>query len=228
MATPRNDDRTVTRTYRAAIRLGEDFITIEETITLLVGASDDDVSKAVDLGLRIYQAQREAVDAQVSLIRDAAGTPPAITVRDPEAPASDKQRNFIANLQENLGWSGEQLSGHASTQNIDLVTLTKGQASTFIDGLKKLAEERQSYGEAAKPRAEAPRAEARPSDEPMINDKQVVALEKVAQQRGLDIEAEAQRRFGASLQSLTAEQASGMLRDLQRAPQQRRTAEPAL
>lgn len=32
-AAPRkNDDRTVARTYRAAIRIGEDFITLEETI----------------------------------------------------------------------------------------------------------------------------------------------------------------------------------------------------
>ena len=48
MPTPRNDERSVTRTYRAAVRLGEDFITLEETVTLPLDATDEEVQKAVN------------------------------------------------------------------------------------------------------------------------------------------------------------------------------------
>ena len=149
----------VSRTYRAAIRIGEDFITLEETIALPLDASDEEVTQAVDLGWRIYRAQREAAEAQVTDIRSAIGTPQPITVRDPDSPASDKQRNYIVTLQDNLTWNSEHLAAYAEEQNVDLVTMTKGQASVFIDGLKKLAEERAAYGDSA--RAKAP-SSARP------------------------------------------------------------------
>ena len=113
MATPRksgDDQRLVSRTYRAAIRIGEDFITMEETIALPLDASDEEVTQAVELGWRIFRAQREAADAQVSDIRSAIGTPAPITVRDPDSPASDKQRNYIVTLQDNLTWNSEQLA----------------------------------------------------------------------------------------------------------------------
>ena len=48
MATPRksgDDQRMVSRTYRAAIRIGEDFITMEETIALPLDASDEEVTR---------------------------------------------------------------------------------------------------------------------------------------------------------------------------------------
>ena len=132
MATPRksgDEQRTVSRTYRAAIRIGEDFITVEETIALPLDASDEEVTQAVDLGWRIFRAQREAADAQVTDIRSAIGTPAPITVRDPDSPASDKQRNYIVTLQDNLAWNSEHLAAYAEEQNVDLVTMTKGQAA---------------------------------------------------------------------------------------------------
>ena len=141
MATPRksgDEQRMVSRTYRAAIRIGEDFITMEETIALPLDASDEEVTQAVDLGWRIFRAQREAADAQVADIRSAIGTPAPITVRDPDSPASDKQRNYIVTLQDNLAWNSEHLAAYAEEQNVDLVTMTKGQASLFIDGLSYL------------------------------------------------------------------------------------------
>src|SRR5215212_6606098 len=162
MATPRKsgDERMVSRTYRAAIRIGEDFITMEETIALPLDASDEEVTQAVDLGWRIFRAQREAAEAQVTDIRSAIGTPAPITVRDPDSPASDKQRNYIVTLQDNLAWNSEHLAAYAEEQNVDLVTMTKGQASLFIDGLKKLAEERATYGDGA--RAKAPASASQP------------------------------------------------------------------
>ena len=115
MASPRKngDERSVSRTYRAAIRIGEDVITLEETIALPIDASDEEVAQAVDLGWRIYRAQREAAEAQASEIRSAIGTPQPITVRDPDSPASEKQRNFIVTLQEQINWTSEQLAAYA-------------------------------------------------------------------------------------------------------------------
>jgi hypothetical protein len=229
MASPRKngDERMVSRTYRAAIRIGEDFITMEETIALPLDASDDEVTQAVDLGWRIFRAQREAADAQVADIRSAIGTPAPITVRDPDAPASDKQRNYIVTLQDHLTWNSEHLAAYAEEQSVDLVTMTKGQASLFIDGLKKLAEERATYGDSARAKAPASTPQpTRPVDSAgsanssqsatPVNEKQIHAMERLAQQHGLDLDREARRRFDVDAHGLTYEQASSLLRDLQR------------
>ena len=45
------NEALVTRTYRAAIRCGEDFITIEETIALPPTASDAEIAQAVDAAI---------------------------------------------------------------------------------------------------------------------------------------------------------------------------------
>ncbi|HMO56095.1 MAG TPA: hypothetical protein PKA05_10515 [Roseiflexaceae bacterium] len=218
MATTRKNDeqRSVTRTYRAAIRIGEDFITLEETITLPIDASDDDVTRAVDLGWRIYQAQRGAVDAQVGGIRETMGTATAITVRDPDAPASEKQRNYISALQEDLSWTSDQLGGYAHEQQIDLVTMTKGQASAFIDGLKKLAEERVAYGDGGRVRSAARGENSQPAavgeDQP-IHEKQLHALERLAQQQGIDLEVIATQRYQVGAERLSYRQAAALLQE---------------
>ena len=237
MATPRKsgDERMVSRTYRAAIRIGEDFITLEETIALPLDASDEEVAQAVDLGWRIYRAQREAAEAQVTDIRSTIGAPQPITVRDPDSPASDKQRNYIVTLQDNLAWNSEQLAAYAEEQSVDLVTMTKGQASLFIDGLKKLAEERATYGDGARAKAPAGVPHNTRAAEPAaaahagpatgaapVNEKQIHAMERLAQQQGLDLDMESRRRFGVVAHGLTYEQASSLLRDLQRPANGRR------
>ena len=246
MATARNDDeRSVTRTYRAAIRMGEDYVTLEETVTLPVDASDDDVTKAVDLGWRIYRAQKEALDAQVQTMRDAQGAPAPIVVRDPEAPASDKQRNYIVALQEDLAWSAEQLASYAHDQSVDLVTMTKGQASTFIDGMKRMAEDRTRHGDQASRQntsnvpSSQPVTQSAPAspaaaqrDGSSITERQLRALQRLAQDRGLDLDAESSSRFGATSTDITSEQAAAMLGEWQRSVRatngRRPTPEPAL
>jgi hypothetical protein len=206
MPTPRDDERSITRTYRTAIRIGEDFITLEETINLPIDASDEEVIQAVELGWRIYSAQREAIERQIAGVREAQPQPAPFTVRDPESPASDKQRNYIAALQDDLTWTSEQLTGYAGEQGVDLVTLTKGQASGFIDGLKKLAEERRSgYGESS--------AKAEP-----LSEKQHQALLKIAQARSLDLDAETGRRYGAAAAELSTEQARELIAEWQARP----------
>jgi hypothetical protein len=241
MASPRKsgDERLVSRTYRAAIRLGEDFITLEETITLPLDASDEEVAQAVDLGWRIYRAQREAAEAQAADVRSGAPAPAPITIRDPDAPASDNQRNYIATLQDKLAWNSEQLATYAEEHDVDLVTMTKGQASGFIDGLKKLAEERAQYSDGARGKAPTARADeangsapARPADSGQgapVNEKQLHALERLAQQQGLDLDMETRRRYGLVAHGLTFEQASALLREWQRpAPGRKPVGEPAL
>jgi len=239
MATARKsgDERMISRTYRAAIRIGEDFITLEETIALPLEASDEEVAQAVDLGWRIYRAQREAAEAQIADVRGSAGAPAPIIVRDPDAPASDKQRNYVVTLQDNLAWNSEQLASYAEEQSVDLVTMTKGQASLFIDGLKKLAEERSTYGDSTRAKAPASRAEtpagatttARPTDGAPVNEKQLHAMERLAQQHGLNLDTESRQRFGVVAHDLTYEQAAALLRELQRpTPARRAVNEPAL
>jgi hypothetical protein len=237
MPTPSNDARSVTRTYRAAVRLGEDFVTLEETITLPVGASDDEVQAAVDLGWRIYRAQREAVDQQVSSVRETQGAHAPITVRDPDAPASDKQRNYIATLQDNLSWTSEQLSAHAGEHGVDLVTMTKGQASTFIDGLKKLADGSQDEAKPLRVRYQADSRDGRgrPAEEPPAesggqpaSEKQLQALARIAHGRAIDLDAETERRFGVASADLSDEQARALLSEWQPRPAGRAARQPAL
>jgi hypothetical protein len=213
MATPTPSERSVTRTYRAAVRLGEDFITLEETITLPLDASDEDVQRAVDLGWRIYAAQREAVAQQVATVRESQGQHTPITVRDPDAPASDKQRNYIAALQEDLSWTNDQLASYAGDHSVDLVTMTKGQASGFIDSLKKFAEERPRYSAdqgRARAVAEQPAGPSQPASE-----KQLQALARIAQTRALNLDAEATERFGVASDALNDDQARAMLSEWQ-------------
>jgi hypothetical protein len=216
MAPAKNIERSVTRTYRTAIRLGEDFITLEETITLPIDASDDEVQQAVDLGWRIYRTQREAVEGQVTGIREAQGLPASITIRDPEAPASDKQRNYIAALQEDLTWTNEQLNAFAQEHGVEFVTLTKGQASGFIDNLKKLAEERTAYtANGTRAPAQGEEARAAGGAHP-ITERQHQALIKMSQDRDIDLDAETQQRFGVPATELTSEQASTLITEWQR------------
>ncbi|NNJ09327.1 hypothetical protein EKD04_003195 [Chloroflexales bacterium ZM16-3] len=217
---PTPSERSVTRTYRAAIRLGEDFITLEETITLPLEASDEDVQRAVDLGWRIYAAQREAVAQQIAGAREGHGHATPITVRDPDAPASDKQRNYIAALQDDLSWTNDQLGSYAGEQSVDLVTMTKGQASSFIDSLKKVAEERPRYS-AEHSRARAV-AESSPATGQPASEKQLQALARIAQTRAINLDAETSQRFGVSSESLTDDQARALLSEWQARPRPQR------
>lgn len=224
------DERMVSRTYRAAIRLGEDYVTIEETITLPIDASDDEIAQAVDTGWRLYAAQKDAAEVQIASLRE--GQPqPTIAIRDPESPASEKQRNFVSVLQDDLHWSDEQLARYAQEQSVDVVTMTKGQASGFIDGLKRLAEERATYqpeaGQPAAAASQAPAAE-RPRSSTPASEKQLRALHQIAQERGVDLDAECRERYEITADELSLEQASTLLTAWQRPRNGQRRAEPAL
>lgn len=141
----------ITRTFRAAIRCGEDFITVEETIALPIDASDGDIARAMELGRRIFDAQRQAAADQIEEIRPRASAPTAPSGGGagytgdpfsslPDMPATMKQRNYIAMLQDKLDWSNEQLAAFAQERSVDLVDMTKPQASAMIEEMKRLAD----------------------------------------------------------------------------------------
>ncbi|NJN68255.1 MAG: hypothetical protein HC884_16850 [Chloroflexaceae bacterium] len=206
---------SVTRTFRASLRIGEDFFTLEESITLPLGASDDDIDEAVQLGWRVYQAQREACEQQIASIREThRGPPVAVAVRNPDAPASDNQRGYIARLASDLGWSVEQLGTYASEQGVDMMTMNKGQASGFIDGLKRLAEERTVSYEVSAGRKGA--SSPPPLDDSPVRDAQYQALLRLAQGREADLNEETRQRFGLDASEISSRQAGELITEWQR------------
>jgi hypothetical protein len=214
------NEALVTRTYRAAIRCGEDFITIEETIALPPTASDDEIAQAVDTGLRIYRIQQAAIEAQMASIREAhPNTGPRIL--DPEAPASEKQRSYLEYLATTLEWPAGQLQSFLREQGATLESLTKGQASEIIDSLKKQLDGGQAAHADGAPAAEqtvmaAVNGPAAPVNNAPASTRQIAALQRVAGQHGVNIADEARARFGVeSLNDLSSHEAGALLQDLQ-------------
>lgn len=95
---------------------------LEVTVTVT-----DDVAAAFDEAIA-------AVEQQHARMTSAAPQP-----RETGSIVTDKQRNYIARLMDDLGWTSEQLLVYTTEQGLDLLAMTRAQASTFIDGLKKLA-----------------------------------------------------------------------------------------
>jgi hypothetical protein len=127
-----DQQQTVTRIYRVAIKHGEDYTTVEETITLPVGASQEQIDEAVATGLAIFEAQRLAVEAQIAQIRQSSPAP------TPEPEASDGQRRLIDALADELRMTDEDLGDLAAKSGVESwETLTKRQASALIDELKR-------------------------------------------------------------------------------------------
>ena len=126
----------VTRTLRAAVKIGDDYYTVEETITLPPGATEAQIDAAIDTGRRIYEAQRVAVSTQLGTLREDARSSAGTASAAADTPASDKQRHFLERIGGDLGWSTARVADFArSVVEADLQTLTKDQASRVIDGL---------------------------------------------------------------------------------------------
>lgn len=78
----------------------------------------------------IPDARRVVIDQQTGEIIDQ----PAST----SPPATPKQRNYIAGLQDDMGWHSEALIDFAKEQGVDdLVTMTSAQASALIEAMKQ-------------------------------------------------------------------------------------------
>jgi hypothetical protein len=234
---------SVTRTLRAAVKVGDDYYTIEETITLPPTASDDQISQAVATGLRMYEAQRAAVEAQVRDLREhVVSQPLPVQIREPDAPASEKQRQYMEYLLKELGWDNERLITFANERMLNLLTLTKREASELIDELKGvLAGEAETSEPAAETPAQAETAEVEADAEaPVVEQpepvadrqailpigeratqRQVRALERLVEERGIDLEGELRARFGDRvLVDLSMDEAGQLLSEWQQLPRQ--------
>lgn len=126
--------------YRASVKLGEDFRTLECEVSVPVGASDDLIAAALETAARVRQAQADDAEAHLEAMREAiqlagGGRGSRFTIRDPEAPASDKQRKAIDGIARDKGWSPDRLVAFCEVSGIALLTLSKGQASWLIDTL---------------------------------------------------------------------------------------------
>lgn len=121
---------TVTRTFRTAIKIGEDYITLEETITLGLDATDEQIQQAVALGWRIYHAQHEAVTQQIDELRGEQRS------RRENRPSTERQREAIRKLAAERGV--DALAEAREQYNHDLEELTSQQASEMIANLQKV------------------------------------------------------------------------------------------
>lgn len=86
----------------------------------------------------VAAAQRVYVDTTTGVVVDS----PQAPQNGHSPPASDKQRSYITGLQDKLGWHSGQVEEFARERGIHLATMYATEASTLIEGLKMLAEER--------------------------------------------------------------------------------------
>ena len=227
----KNEQSTISRTFRAAIRIGEDFYTVEETITLPIDAGDEEIARAVDVGMRIYAAQRAAAEGQIRDLRaQVVSNPLPVQIREPDAPASDKQRAYMDYLLNELGWDTGRLHEFATERRFDILTLNKREASELIDQLKAQLEARSAEKEPAPPEsppsAPAAPAPARQAILPvgeLATQRQVKALERLAEERGIEVADEMESRYGGrSFTELSIDEAGQLLTEWQ----QRRNGRP--
>jgi hypothetical protein len=216
----------ISRTLRAAVKVGDDYYTVEETISLPPTASDEQIAQAVATGLRIYEAQRAAVEAQLRNLREhVVAQPLPIQIKDPDAPASDKQRAYMDYLLKELQWDGEQLAAFAAEQMLDILTLTKREASELIAKLKALLDEHTDEEPAEaenetqqEPEPVAVRQAILPVGE-RATPRQIRALERLAEERNIDLPAEMDARFdGRALDELSTDEAGQLLSEWQQRP----------
>jgi hypothetical protein len=239
---------SVTRTLRAAVKVGDDYYTIEETITLPPSVNDEQIAQAVATGLRMYEAQRAAVEVQIRDLRDhVTAQPLPVQIREPDAPASEKQRQYMDYLLKELSWDHERLAAFAAERMLNLLTLTKREASELIDELKGIlagaadaetteisdaAEEAPATIETVE---EAPAAAAEEPAQPVADrqailpigeratQRQLRALERLVDERGIDLEGELRARFGDRvLADLSMDEAGQLLSEWQQRPRQLR------
>ncbi len=219
----KNDQSTVSRTFRAAIRIGEDFYTVEETVTLPIDAGDEEIAQAVDTGMRIYKAQRAAAEGQIRELRDqVVSSPLPVQIREPDAPASDKQRAYMDYLLNELGWDSDRLHDFAAERNFDILKLNKREASELIDQLKSLLEARNGEDQPDAVEAERPAAPPRQAILPvgdLATARQIKALERLAEERGIDVTSELHGRYGGrTFEQLSIDEAGQLLTEWQQRP----------
>jgi hypothetical protein len=99
-----------------------------ERLEVTVSVEDSDTAAAFALAEAAVISEHDRLTARHA---PAAGAPPA----------TPKQRSYIAQLQDDLGWHSEQLAAYANEQKVDLAAMTLDQASRLINGMKRLTKE---------------------------------------------------------------------------------------
>jgi hypothetical protein len=233
---------SVTRIMRAAVKVGDDYYTIEETITLQPGATPAQIDQAVQTGLEIYTAQWTALQDQIGKLRSGSTPGQPVQIREPDTPASEKQRSYMDYLLKELHWTNEQLVGFAAERGRNLLTLTKREASELIDELKGVlagaaAEQRNEPtpqqidqacldGSAYGPEEDNdPLGFNTPVQQRTIpiaeraTQRQIRALERLVDERGIDLDRELRQRFGdRGLADLSMDEAGQLLSEWQQRP----------
>jgi pyruvate/2-oxoglutarate dehydrogenase complex dihydrolipoamide acyltransferase (E2) component len=156
--------------------------------------------------------------------------PLPVQIREPDAPASDKQRAYMDYLLNELGWDTGRLHEFATERRFDILTLNKREASELIDQLKAQLEARSAEKEPAPPEsppsAPAAPAPARQAILPvgeLATQRQVKALERLAEERGIEVADEMESRYGGrSFTELSIDEAGQLLTEWQ----QRRNGRP--
>jgi len=182
---------SVSRTYRAAVKIGEDYVTIEETITLDVEASDEQIAQAVELGWRIFKAQQDSAKAQILEARESYGD-------DRERIALPSQLERISDLQRILGWDAQQLTDFLAERRLDGSKLSRRQASLVVDQLRRLIDENQ--------RDSAP-----------AHTSQLEAIKRKAAELNVEVEVAITKVIGesASIDTLTYGEANQLIQRMQ-------------
>ena len=130
--------------YRAAVKLGDNYHTFESDIVLPVGADAEAICAAMDTAQRIRQVQAANALHEIDTMSEdiqlsGGGRSSRYAIRDPEAPASAKQRNAIERMAAAKGWDTTRLVNFCELAGVPLLTLTKGGASWLIDALNGVA-----------------------------------------------------------------------------------------
>lgn len=208
----------VTRTLRAAVKIGDDYYTIEETIALSPGATDAQIAQAVETGLRIYEAQRQAAEQQLRTLREQAR--PGATAPAADVPASDRQRAYLDRIIVELNWPLERVADFAQgAYQIDLATMTKDQASRVIDQLIAIRDgKREAPAWDAPPTPIEQAVAAAPAATPATS-RQVRALEQLFQTRDIDA------YHGRPFPELSLDEAGTLIAEWMRRPRRLRQAE---
>jgi hypothetical protein len=185
-------DGHIARTLRMAVKIGEDYVTIEETITLPVGASDAQIQEAVDLGWRIYTQQRDAAEAQILEARESYGG-------DNERPALPSQRQRISDLQQRLTWDDATYARFVAERGWDMATLTRQQASQIVQLMRRVYDDYQ--------RQNAP-----------ANRRQISDLQRLATRLNVDINGMMTRQYGddVTIDNLTYGEAAQLMQALEK------------
>ena len=135
------ETRSVTHIARVAVKIGDDYHTLESMVTLAPGANDAEIAEAVETGTRIYTMQRAAMETLILALRFAPAPPRPATQNQLNAVAGLRARVSVATIAavyKEIGINGPE------PQTFD-------QASSLLDRLRAIIN-----GTAADPAAEQP------------------------------------------------------------------------